>query len=131
MGILNLTPHKLTIFVGNQTITIEPSGYVARVQVETVEVGVLRVGEAEVPVVRDKLGKVVVVDSLSERELTWEQFLDKVPKIVAIITSRMTAEAIKGTQEHRRVFVPDTSPGSVVRGGNGKIVGVKRLVEIV
>ena len=90
---------------GNVVTEIEPSGQVARVKTEQIANGEIN----GVPVVRTRFIK---VEGLPEPE-----------KGKVFIVSTLVAQAVKRND----VIAPDTSPQSVVRDENGRIIGVKRF----
>ena len=101
-----LVPHELNITTGEETITVEPSGQIARVAV-TQEV----VGELDgIPVVRNVYGEVT---GLPEPE-----------KDTIYIVSGLVLSRVKGRSD---VFAPD-SGNTAIRNERGQIVAVTRLV---
>lgn len=108
MKLVNLTPHKISVFLPNGEKTeIEPSGTVARVQARSVEIGTVE----GIPVVRTEFG---AVDGLPEPQ----------PNTIFIV-STLVAQALKGKRHD--IVAPDTSPQSAIRDENGRIMGIKRF----
>ena len=59
MNIINLTPHPVILVQGDNTLTIEPSGTVARVQERQANIGSLDLGNAiSIPLVTKVYGDV-------------------------------------------------------------------------
>lgn len=107
MNLLNLTPHAISIIANGETVTIQPSGIVARVAVEAVQVGEV----AGVPVMANKYGK---VEGLPE------------DKTQPILVSSMVL-GLLGADYHNIAFAPDTGK-TAVRNEQGHIVAVTQLV---
>lgn len=105
---VNLTPHPITVFKGEEKIEIPPSGEVARVGVEQKKVGELN----GIPVHKSIFGD---VEGLPEpRENT------------VYIVSTVVLQALKAKNIVRRDLVsPDTTPNGVVRDEEGRIIGVR------
>lgn len=103
---INLTPHALTLVLPDgSTVTIPPSGVVARVTTEEVVVGQV----AGVPLVERRFG---AVDGLPE---------DGTPCLV----SALVAGAVPG---RKGVYAPDTG-STALRNEKGHITAVTRLVK--
>lgn len=103
---INLTPHAITILLSDgSTITLLPSGTVARVTTEEVVVG----ETGGIPVVERRFG---AVEGLPAEG-------------VACIVSAMVAGAVPG---RAGVYAPDTG-SAAVRNDKGHIVAVTRLVK--
>jgi len=101
-----LVPHALNISVGGETITVEPSGDVARVSVKQ-EV----VGEIDgIPVVKNVYGEVTGLPEPTE---------DTIYIVSGLVLSR-----VKGRKD---VFAPDTG-ATAIRNTEGQIEAVTRLV---
>lgn len=107
MRLKNLTPHSVTIVLPNgESTTLPPEGTVPRRETITQNVGEIN----GIPVVRNVLGPVI---GLPEPE---EGIMYIVPFLVA-----------SALPERDDLLAPDTTPASVVRDEQGRIVGVKRL----
>ena len=102
---VNLTPHEVSVMVGDTLKRIPPSGQVVRNNMSCVPCGEL----CGMPVVRCK-----------------ENMPKNMPEPVegtVYIVSSVVAKALR----RRDVLSPDTSDDGVLRDGNGYIIGVKRL----
>jgi len=135
---LNLTPHKITIVGENKSITLEPSGYVARVITRETK-------KYEVPI---KQGDVTVIVPAVEREQVDVQLPDPREVLqslngisgVVLLVSSMVGDYVKNKGLPPEwlavarigisitVAAPDTGPDSVVRDSEGRIIGVRRIV---
>lgn len=112
--LVNLTPHPVTLRVGDKDVTMPPSGQVARVAAREDVVGDLEVEGLRVPVVFRTLGE---VEGLPEPE-----------DGTAYLVSALVLEALaKAGTPRADVFAPDTG-ASAVRDAQGRIVAVTRLV---
>lgn len=110
MILLNWTPHPIVLIRDDGTRdTIAPAGYVPRLAEETEPAGEL----AGVPVVRMKRGGLTSAPPA-------------VPEGAAVIVGDVVADALAAALGVR-VYSPDTGPSSVVRDGDGRIAGVRRL----
>lgn len=110
VSFVNLTPHSVNIYNddGSLLMSIEPSGQVLRL-----------------PTIAWAAGD---VDGIPVVRLTYEapEDLPEPREDTIYIVSSLMLEPLKAIG--RTDFVaPDTSPPSVVRDENGRIVGVKRL----
>ncbi len=109
--IVNLTPHEVNI----NGVTVPPSGMVARVATIQTEAGTLVFGEHTFPVVHNTYGE---VEGLPAPE----------PGTIYLVSS-LVLGALEAQGIYREdVFAPDTSPQGAIRGPDGQIRGVKRLV---
>lgn len=113
MKLINLTPHAVTVQGPAGSITVEPSGTVARVATEEQDAGTVN----GVPVVTRQFGEVQGIPSDTELDA---QGYD------GALVSALVLSALEG-QGRARVFAPDTGP-SAVRNEDGQIVAVTRLV---
>lgn len=104
---LNLTPHAITIRVGEEEVTIPPSGVVARVVMNETPSTAIDIG-IQVPVIRRTPGDVVGLPT------------DGTPCLV----SSLVLDAAKGVHG---VFAPDTGP-TAIRNDKGLVMAVTRLV---
>ena len=110
---LNLTPHAIVIQCDDGTsVTIPPSGVVARVVTSETTVSEVTLGGVTLPVVARQFGQVTGLPEADE----------------ACIVSSLVFEAIRLQQPWRkRVFAPDTG-ATAIRDEAGRIVAVRRLV---
>jgi hypothetical protein len=108
--VTNLTPHAITVVIGEHFVTFPPSGMVARVEaVESAAEPLCdELGNTAIPVVRRTTGRVVGLPD------------DGGPYLV----SAMVLAACPG---RLGVFAPDTG-ATAVRDAKGQIVAVRRLV---
>jgi hypothetical protein len=108
--IINCTPHPV-VWVdknGNKT-AFQPSGNVPRLETVTQKAGWV----GEIPIVRNTLGEVAgLPDPMDD---------------VVYIVSFLVAQACPDRAD---LVAPDTTPDSVVRDENGRIVGVKRFQRV-
>lgn len=103
---INLTPHALSVMLPDgSTITIAPSGIIARVATEEVVVDQV----AGVPVIERRFG---AVEGLPEEG-------------TLCLVSAMVAAAVPG---RKGVYAPDTG-ATAHRNDKGHIVAVTRLVK--
>ncbi len=108
MKIVNLTPHKLDIYVGStEKITVEPSGIVVRCEERRELVGTLRAGDDDIPVYYTVFGAV--------------QDLPEPQDGVIYVVSALVLQALNGTR-------PDVfAPGKSVRDKSGNVIGCEGL----
>ena len=114
--VLNLTPHSISIFdeKSNKTLTLPPSGVVARVSTQEEATGFVAVEGLPVPVVRKTFGKISGLPEDGE----------------SCIVSGMVLEALKADPQGidlTTVYAPDTG-ASAVRDEQGRIQAVVGLV---
>lgn len=112
MKAINLTPHAITIRVGERDITIPPSGQVARVAVRSVERNSQVIDGVEVPIVANEYGS---VEGLPESKDEFDAFI-----VSALVLGRCSG--IRG------VYAPDTGP-TAIRDEKGQIKAVTRLIS--
>ena len=106
MQIVNLTPHAINFIGedGNTILTVEPSGDIARVSVNTVTVG----GVDGIPITTSVFGEVVGLPN---------------PQVGTIfIVSSLVAQRV----QREDVFIPNES----VRDERGRIIGCRSLGRI-
>jgi hypothetical protein len=110
--LINLTPHPITIVVGDRKLVLPPSGQVARVGQTYRDLGALGLEGLNVPVVATTYGDIV---GLPPEEPG-----------VFYVASGLVAQAAwaKGRLD---VLAPDTGAGAI-RDEEGRIVGVTRLL---
>jgi hypothetical protein len=110
MKLVNLTPHPVVIVAADgATITIPPSGTVARCTVTRSVVGTVTVETVTVPVTATVLGQ---VEHIPEPE----------PETLFIV-SRVVAEAARDRDD---LVVPD----DVVRDDQGRVIGCRALARV-
>jgi hypothetical protein len=114
MGVklVNLTPHPITIVVGDRKLVLPPSGQVARVGQTYRDLGAIDFEGAKVPVVATAYGD---INGLPDPELG-----------VFYVVSALVAQAAWATGR-LDVLAPDTGAGAI-RDAEGKIIGVSRLI---
>ena len=116
MKLVNLTPHAITLCDGKGFIMaqIQASGQVARVETRAEKVGLVEVCGNLFEIVATSFGQVVDLPE-PEKETT---FIVSFPVLQACVGKRQD------------LVGPDTTPQSVVRDAEGKILGVKRFQTI-
>ena len=116
MKVVNLTPHAINLVTdsGDELLTIEPSGPVARVSQDTKSLAVFNFDGIDVPITYNVYGDVEGLPAPSED--------------TQYIVSAMVAQAVKGKRKGRRndVLVPNES----VRDESGRIIGCKSLARV-
>jgi hypothetical protein len=109
--VVNLTPHEINI----AGVTFPPSGTVARVATIQKDAGTLVFDGHTFPVVHNTYGEV-------------QGLPDPQPGTVYLV-SALVLSALEAQGIYRDdVFAPDTGPQGVIRGPDGQIQGVRRLV---
>lgn len=106
MQLVNLTPHAINILVGDATVTVPPSGQVARCAVTRRQVGTVEVDGHTVPVFRSAFG---AVEGLPAPEAG-----------VGFIVSALVASAVP---ERGDVYGVDDA----VRNAEGQVIGCRAL----
>lgn len=112
MNIVNLTPHALNLMPegpDGPTVTIPPSGQVARCAVDRVQVNTVAVDGIAVPVNQTRFGEV-------------SNLPDPQPDTIFVV-SALVAQAVPDRQD---VFITDDA----VRDEQGRIIGCKALAHI-
>jgi len=109
--VVNLTPHEIRI----GEIAFPPSGMVARVATVQTDAGALIFDGHTFPVVHNTYGE---VEGLPDPEP------GTIYLVSALVLSALEAQGIYRDD----VFAPDTGPQGAIRGPDGQIKGVKRLV---
>ena len=112
MNIINLTPHPLNLMPEGSdgpTVTIPPSGIVARCATSRVQVGTVTVDGIAIPVNRTQFGEVTGLP-------------DPQPDTIYIV-SAVVAQAVPNRPD---VFIVDDT----VRDEQGRIIGAKALAHI-
>ena len=112
MNIVNLTPHALVLMPGGPdepTVTIPPSGQVARCAVDRVQVDTVTVDGIVVPVNQARFGGV--------SDLPAPQ-----PDTIFVV-SALVAQAVPG---RRDVYIVDDA----VRDDQGRIIGARALAHV-
>ena len=112
MNIVNLTPHALNLMPegpGGPTVTIPPSGQVARCAVDRVKVDTVSVDGISVPVNQTRFGEV-------------SDLPDPQPDTIFVV-SALVAQAVPDRQD---VFITDDA----VRDEQGRIIGCRALAHV-
>jgi hypothetical protein len=112
MNIVNLTPHALNLMPegpDGPTVTIPPSGQVARCAVDRVQVDTVSVDGISVPVNQTRFGEV-------------SDLPDPQPDTIFVV-SALVAQAVPDRQD---VFITDDA----VRDEQGRIIGCRALAHI-
>lgn len=112
MNIVNLTPHPLNLMPEGSdgpTVTIPPSGIVARCTVDRVQVNAVAVDGITIPVNRTQFGAVTGLP-------------DPQPYTIYIV-SAIVAQAVPNRPD---VFIVDDT----VRNGQGQVIGARALAHI-
>ena len=112
MRIVNLTPHALNLMPegpDGPTVTIPPSGQVARCAVDRVQVDTVAVDGIAVPVNQTRFGEV-------------SDLPDPQPDSIFVV-SALVAQAVPDRQD---VFITDDA----VRDEQGRIIGCRALAHI-
>ena len=109
---LNRTPHAVVLFLGDTTHTFPEAGVVARATSLPQEpVAPFAHEGVEIPCVTPpNFGGAEGIDG-------------EEPILVSALVAPIAAKLRTG------VFSPDSGPGSVVRDGQGQILGVRRLIR--
>lgn len=111
----NLTPHAIVIQSPEGTVTLPPSGVVARVATIEEPAGTVVVDGVEVPVARRRFGAV--------EGLPPDYGPDR-----PVVVSALVLEALRASGAPTSgVYAPDTGP-TAVRDAEGRILAVTRLV---
>jgi hypothetical protein len=112
MNIVNLTPHALNLMPegpDGPTVTIPPSGIVARCTTSRVQVGTITVDNIAIPVNRTQFGAVTDLP-------------DPQPDTIYIV-SAVVAQAVPNRFD---VFIVD----GAVRDKQGRIIGARALAHV-
>lgn len=112
MNIVNLTPHALNLMPegpDGPTVTIPPSGIVARCTTSRVQVGTITVDNIAIPVNRTQFGAVTDLP-------------DPQPDTIFVV-SALVAQAVPERQD---VFIVDDA----VRDEQGRIIGARALAHV-
>jgi len=110
MNIVNCTPHPVVwVREDGAKQVFEPSGTVPRLETVTEEAGTID----NIPLVRNTLGKVV-----------------DLPEPVNGIVYIVSFLVCQACPDRTDLIAPDTTPASVVRDENGRIIGVKRFQKV-
>lgn len=103
--IINITPHPLNIKVGEETLTIPPSGVIARLSVTHESQPSINIDGVEVPVYKTKFGPI--------------ENLPKPQKGFYYVASALVANAANRSDV--------LSPGELIRDNQGNVIGAKGL----
>lgn len=106
-NIVNLTPHAITLMVGEKSVTIQPSGTVARASTMRAQVGEVKVDGLEIPVNLTRFGEVTGIPEVQS---------DTVYIVSAIVAQATTRADV--------VMVDDA-----VRDSEGRIIGARALAQ--
>lgn len=106
--IINMTPHVVNLYVGNEKHSFYPSGQVARVREIVENAGSIN----GFPAVRKKYSE---IEGLPPEEETG----DKLYIVSSLVLS---------LSERKDLIAPDTGIGSVVRDDAGNIIGIRRFI---
>ncbi|MBT9260183.1 MAG: hypothetical protein KM310_10615 [Clostridiales bacterium] len=109
MKIVNLTPHALNLITDARSVTIPPSGTVARVSVTRETVGAIEVDGVSIPVNHTVYGAV-------------EGLPTPAPDTVYVV-SALVAQAVPGRDD---VLIVD----DLVRDDQGRVVGARALAKV-
>lgn len=109
MRLVNLTPHPVTLLVGDRTLTIPPEPTPARCSETRTVVGAVEVDGLEVPVTVVGFGQV--------------QGLPDPQEGVLYVVSRIVAEACRDRAD---LVIPD----NLVRDAEGRIIGARSLARV-
>ena len=132
MRIRNFTPHEITLMGADGALTRYPSEGIARVAVQSEVVGSLAGAE----IVHGTFGAVEGLPATGHPRALCPWIADSDPRLPVLpcedcrttdtvyIVSSVVLTALAGTRAD--VVAPDTSPASVVRDADGKIIGVRR-----
>ena len=104
--VINLTPHSLNLVTDSGTVTIPPSGTVARVAVARESVGTVTIDGVTVPLSRTTYGAV-------------EGLPDPAPDTLYVVSAVVAAAA----KDRKDLVVPD----DLVRDEQGRVVGARGL----
>jgi hypothetical protein len=108
MRLVNLTPHAINLMAGDATLTIQPSGVVARCATTRTQVDVLAVDGVQIPVNQIGFGAV--------------QDLPAPQDGVLFVVSSLVANAAKDRQDLLTV-------DDAVRDAGGNIIGCRALAR--
>ena len=111
MKIINLTPHSITFVSddGTPIMTVPASGAVARVSSKTVVMGLVDVGEIQIPITGTTYGEIEGLPSPQDG--------------IIYVVSSLVAQRCSNRQD---IFIPNES----VRDENGRIVGCRSLGRV-
>lgn len=110
--LMNLTKHDVRIILGGTTITIPPSGYVARTtDTNQILVGHITYEDHDIPVYRWDKSDIKNLPPPTDDTI--------------FLTSGVVAQIVKRPD----VLCPNTSPQSLVRDVYGNKVGVRSLIS--
>jgi len=105
MRIKNLTPHQLALCGANGTLTVPPSGIIARLAVSRTALNPVTIDGVELPISLPVMGDVTDLPPAEDG--------------IILVVSAMVAGAVNR---------PDVmSPGELLRDGAGNVIGAKGL----
>lgn len=124
--LINLTPHDLTIYFGDPrdpatVVAVWKSAGVARVEEVTGESAGVSVD------MQEPYGGTCVVESVTKSYGSIEGLPDSSVGIIFVV-SLVVLQALRGSRQD--VYAPDSGPESAVRDAQGKILGVRRLMQL-
>jgi hypothetical protein len=108
MRLINLTPHAINLIADGKTVTLKPSGVVARCATCRTQVDTLTVDGVQIPVNQIGFGAV--------------QDLPAPQDGVCFVVSSLVAQAAKGRQDLLTV-------DDAVRDASGNVVGARALAR--
>lgn len=106
--LINLTPHAVTIVNGGESITIDPSGIVARCKQTDEQTGYIETEYGDIPISETKFGE--VIDLPNPKQDT------------CYIVSRLIMQAC---YERNDLLVPN----EIIRDDKGNIIGCASLAN--
>jgi len=120
----NYTPHDIVVRPSEgEEIIIQASGWVARLEERGRPADPIIIGDIKIPVWNKRYGRVYLTD----RNGNQKPFPPYSPG-KAVIVSLPVAQALSGRPD---IFCPDTGPRSAIRGRDGRVEAVKRLMQVV
>ena len=130
MKLLNLTPHNITVIVGEETLEIPASGLVVRIATEEREVGKLLYDGKPLPIVKQELKNLVILKD--GKELNKKEIKKEFENVYGVIVSMPIASYTKELRRligkpELKIYTPNTS--KAIRDESGRIIGVPSLVE--
>jgi hypothetical protein len=120
MKLINLTPHVVTVRTVNGDIQFQPSGKVARVNMDSTNIDPVHddITDMDVPVVKVSYGKAEL-----PIDITMQEYHN-----IGCIVSTMFADAYRAQNGISLpfLFVPDSGPSAIRE--NNQIVAVRALI---
>ncbi len=114
MKVVNLTPHSINLVTddGDELLTIEPSGTVARVSQDTKPLATFDFDGVDVPITHNTYGDIEGLPAPSYD--------------TQYVVSNMVAQAVSRRGHRNDILVPNES----VRDESGRIIGCKSLARV-